>query len=96
MRGIGRRFVYVLRSEPEPTHHYVGVTADVDERLDWHNGGPSGYTVNYRPWRVIVSMEFRDERPARIRLKPYRGPPSFSSICHSVERVAPNDGLTGA
>jgi len=33
-RGIGRRFVYILRSESEPDRHYVGRTADVDERLD--------------------------------------------------------------
>ena len=70
MRGIGRRFVYILRSETEPTHHYVGVTADVDERLDWHNGGPSGYTVNHRPWRVIVSIEFPDEQSA-VRFEKY-------------------------
>src|SRR5690242_11722585 len=61
MRGIGRRFVYILRSESEPTQHYVGVTTDVDQRLDWHNGGPCGYTINHRPWHVIVAVEFPDE-----------------------------------
>lgn len=64
MRGIGQRFVYILRSETDPNRHYVGRTADVDERLDWHNGGPSGYTIHYRPWRVIVSLEFADESVA--------------------------------
>jgi hypothetical protein len=34
VRGIGRRFVYVLRSDTDPARHYVGVTGDVDERLD--------------------------------------------------------------
>ena len=58
MRGVGRRFVYVLRSESDPARHYVGTTSDVDERLAWHNGGPAGYTVNHRPWRVVVSLEF--------------------------------------
>ena len=58
MHGVGRRFVYVLRSEMDPARHYVGVTSDVDERLAWHNEGPVGCTTNHRPWRVVVSLEF--------------------------------------
>ena len=58
MQGIGRRFVYVLRSESDPTRHYVGVASDVDERLAWHNEGPVGFAVDHRPWRVVVSIEF--------------------------------------
>jgi predicted GIY-YIG superfamily endonuclease len=42
----------------------VGVTSDVDERLEWHNSGPSGQTVSDRPWQVVVSVEFPDERTA--------------------------------
>jgi len=30
MRGIGARFVYVLRSESNPSRHYVGRTANVE------------------------------------------------------------------
>jgi putative endonuclease len=70
MRGIGRRFVYILRSESDRRRHYVGVASDVDERLTWHNGGPSGYTLNHRPWCVIVSMEFPDEGSA-VRFEKY-------------------------
>ena len=58
MRGIGARFVYILRSDSDPARHYVGRTANVDERLGWHNAGPCGYTVHHRPWSVIVSLEF--------------------------------------
>jgi predicted GIY-YIG superfamily endonuclease len=65
MRGIGQRFVYILRSEADSECHYVGITTDVDERLEWHNSGPSGYTVRHRPWRVIVTIEFPSEQAAR-------------------------------
>ena len=68
--GIGRRFVYILRSESEPARHYVGVAADVDERLEWHNSGPTGYTLHHRPWRVVVTMDFPDEALA-IRFEKY-------------------------
>lgn len=64
MRGIGARFVYILRSESNPDRHYVGRTVDVGDRLDSHNAGPCGYTQRHRPWRVIVSIEFPDESTA--------------------------------
>jgi putative endonuclease len=64
MQGIGARFVYVLRSDRDPSHHYVGRTKDVDERLRWHNEGPCGYTVHHRPWSLVVSLEFPDEGTA--------------------------------
>ena len=44
--------------------NYVGRAGNVDERLDWHNAGPTGYTLQHRPWRVIVSIEFPDESTA--------------------------------
>jgi predicted GIY-YIG superfamily endonuclease len=70
MQGLGKRFVYVLRSESDPSRHYVGATTDVDERLHWHNEGPSGQTVFNRPWRIVVSIEFPDERTA-LRFERY-------------------------
>ncbi len=70
MRGIGQRFVYILRSESDPYRHYVRRSGDVEARLDWHNTGPSGHTLHHRPWRVIVSLEFPDEGTA-IRFERY-------------------------
>lgn len=64
MHGIEKRIVYVLRSESDPARHYVGITSDVPARLEWHNHGPSGHTLSYRPWSLVVSMEFRSEREA--------------------------------
>jgi predicted GIY-YIG superfamily endonuclease len=70
MQGIGKRFVYVLRSESNPDRHYVGITADVESRLDWHNHGPCGHTVRHRPWSLVVVMEFPTEREA-VRFEKY-------------------------
>jgi predicted GIY-YIG superfamily endonuclease len=64
MRGLGSRFVYILRSENDPSRHYVGRTSDVENRVEWHNTGPTGHTVQHRPWAVIVVVEFRDESVA--------------------------------
>jgi predicted GIY-YIG superfamily endonuclease len=64
MPGVARRYVYILRSERDPERHYVGLTTDVRARLDWHNNGPSGCTLHHRPWRLLVALEFADERSA--------------------------------
>jgi predicted GIY-YIG superfamily endonuclease len=60
-----KRFVYILRSQSNPARHYVGLTADVLRRLQWHNAGQNVHTARDRPWSVIVSMEFATERAAR-------------------------------
>jgi len=60
-----KRFVYVLRSESDPARHYVGITSKMVGRLHWHNAGPCGYTTAYRPWQLLVTLEFPDERSAR-------------------------------
>ena len=70
MHGIGKRFVYVLRSAADPAHHYVGVTSDVDNRLEWYNHGPCGHTVEHRPWSLVVVVEFPTEEQA-LRFERY-------------------------
>jgi len=65
MHGVEKRIVYILRSESDPARHYVGLTDNVDARLEWHNRGPSGHTFHHRPWMLVVSMEFRTEAAAR-------------------------------
>ena len=53
-----RRVVYVLRSDRDPSRHYVGLTADVRSRIAEHNAGASAHTAKYCPWRLAVSIEF--------------------------------------
>jgi len=70
VQGIGKRFVYILRSDVDSRRHYVGSTSDVNSRLAWHNHGPSDYTVQCRPWSVVVIIEFPTERAA-VRFEKY-------------------------
>ena len=42
VRGIGARFVYILRSDSSPSRHYVGRTVNVDERLEYRQAHPFG------------------------------------------------------
>jgi putative endonuclease len=70
MRGVGKRFVYIIRSEREPARHYVGITSDPNRRLEWHNHGPNGHTLEHRPWSLVVVMEFPAEWEA-LRFEKY-------------------------
>ena len=65
MRAGEKRFVYIIRSGVDPSRHYTGITSDVAARLEWHNTGPCGYTVNDRPWSLVVALEFSTESAAR-------------------------------
>lgn len=70
MHGIEKRIVYIIRSDADPSRHYVGITNSVRDRLEWHNNGPSGSTVDHRPWALVVSLEFPSEKEA-VRFEKY-------------------------
>jgi predicted GIY-YIG superfamily endonuclease len=59
-----KHLVYILRSDVDRDRHYVGLTSDVERRLERHNDGPSGVTVRHRPWSLVVAMEFADAKVA--------------------------------
>ena len=57
-------FVYVLQSLIEPERFYVGLTNDMQRRLDEHNSGNSIHTNKFRPWRMAVGIQFADPAKA--------------------------------
>ena len=65
MASNEKRFVYVVRSDANPSRHYTGITSDVAARLEWHNHGPCGCTVHNRPWSLVVAIEFPEGQAAR-------------------------------
>jgi putative endonuclease len=69
-RARPRVFVYVIRSDADPSRHYVGITSNMRDRLEWHNHGPSGHAGSRRPWSLVVSMEFANE-PEALRFEKY-------------------------
>ena len=65
-----KRIVYVLKSQHEPPHFYIGVTGAAHDRLTDHNAGRCPHTVRYRPWSLHVTIEFAAERTA-LRFERY-------------------------
>ena len=58
------KYVYLLQSLSVPEQRYIGITANLDERLRTHNAGGSPYTSKYRPWRVVLPLCFSDDQRA--------------------------------
>jgi predicted GIY-YIG superfamily endonuclease len=59
-----KRFVYYLQSAIARNQRYSGLTCDVAARLGAHNAGASPHTAKFRPWIVLVALEFGDENCA--------------------------------
>jgi len=78
VRGMTpKRFVYVLKTRESIPRYYVGVTSNVEQRLDWHNHGHCTHTTKYRPWQshVVRGVLGRGARHAlravlEIRIRP--------------------------
>jgi len=61
--------VYVLYSE-KFDKIYIGFTADLQKRLISHNElGKKGWSIKFRPWKVIHIEEFESKEEAMDREK---------------------------
>ena len=58
-------FVYRLQSVEHPEEKYTGFTRDVPQRLLAHNNGQVPHTLKYKPWKLINSFAFADEKKAK-------------------------------
>jgi len=58
------KFVYLLESIAQPEQTYVGLTDNVQFRLDAHNAGLSSHTAKFKPWRLVSYVAFTDEKKA--------------------------------
>ncbi len=57
-------YVYILRSSLRPEKLYVGLTEDVNRRLDEHNTGKSPHTSKFMPWSIETFIWFTNRRKA--------------------------------
>jgi putative endonuclease len=61
-------FVYVIKSL-KYDWNYVGITNDIQRRIQQHNAGQNKSTKHYKPFKLIFSEEFPDRITARKREK---------------------------
>ena len=58
------KYVYLLRSTAFPAERYIGITSDLNRRLEEHNSGKSNHTSRYRPWKIVTAVRFEDDERA--------------------------------
>lgn len=46
-------YIYLLRSKANTRKFYVGYSADLKQRVDYHNQTKKGFTSNFQPWELI-------------------------------------------
>lgn len=57
-------YVYSLQSENEPNRYYIGLTTDIESRLEEHNAGKSIHTNKFKPWELVAYVAFKDKAKA--------------------------------
>ncbi len=57
-------YVYLIRSESQPTQTYVGMTVDLKKRMVSHNGGANKHTSKFRPWKLVCYVALDDKDKA--------------------------------
>lgn len=57
-------YVYLIESLSEDSQRYVGITADLKQRLQEHNAGKSPHTPKFRPWRLATYVAFTERSKA--------------------------------
>ncbi len=57
-------YVYILRSTNFPLRLYIGLTQDLNKRIDKHNAEESPYSRKYTPWDLEAYIMLKDKRIA--------------------------------
>ena len=61
-------YVYIIQSEKDK-RFYVGMSENVEIRLNQHNSGKTKSTKGYKPWKLLFFEEFETRQEARKREK---------------------------
>ena len=60
-------YIYVLVSEIKGLRFYIGMTEDIERRLNEHNRGETKSTKGYIPWTLFQIEKFETRKEARER-----------------------------
>jgi putative endonuclease len=79
-------YVYVLQSLKD-FGYYIGESADVPERVAFHNAGRQRSTHNRIPFRLILTEKFPDRSAALLRekqIKSWKGGTAFKKLINGM------------
>ena len=75
-------FVYILQSEKD-RRFYIGSSADVNRRLEYHNTGKQRSTKNRTPFKLVYKEELKTKSEALKRekqIKDFKGGEAFKKL----------------
>jgi len=52
-------WVYLMQSHFYPAQRYIGLTSNLERRMEQHNTGLSHPTAPFRPWDLVVAILFQ-------------------------------------
>ncbi len=61
-------FVYILQSQLDQSF-YIGFTTNIEDRLNEHNFGNTGYSKRKRPWNLVYFESYNTKEEAIKREK---------------------------
>ena len=79
-------YVYILQSLKDD-RYYIGETADVTRRLQFHNAGFQRSTKARRPFKLVIMEEFSDRKSALKRekeIKSWKGGIKFRELLQGI------------
>lgn len=85
-------YVYILESEKDSTHWYVGVTNNLKRHLEEHNDGDSIHTNKFKPWKIKNYITFNNRQKAE-QFERYLNP---SPVAHSQRDISNNSNPVAA
>ena len=57
-------YVYILQSIDAPPRFYIGITGNLEARLQEHNSGDVTHTAKFGPWSLKTYVAFSDRKKA--------------------------------
>ncbi|MFA5127155.1 MAG: GIY-YIG nuclease family protein [Patescibacteria group bacterium] len=79
--------LYIIRSL-KTKKYYIGISADLEQRLRHHNSGANKSTRNAKPWTIVYTEEFNDKKSAWLRerqIKKYKSGEAFKKLINRGE-----------
>ncbi len=80
-------YVYILQSQTD-LKYYIGSTADIAARVDYHNAGKQRSTKSRIPFILIYSEELDSKEEALFRekqIKSYKGGQAFKKLIETID-----------
>ncbi len=83
---VNMYYVYFLKSKIKELY-YIGVTKNIDKRLEEHNKGRVNFTNKYKPWDIKYTETFTDKKEAYKREYYLKHPEGYLEKIKIIKKI---------